>query len=354
MGEAEHERAVRSTFAAQASWAAKLGSPFTAALCEAIERNLDRDTPVGRRVLDWPGKPDAQHDAIAVRLCGGLHALVRSGLLPELSQLYPPHPFAGPEKLQKAVRDAFTQAEDDLLRWLDFVPQTNEIARSALLIAGLAQVASETGLPISLFELGSSAGLNLLLDRYDSRTGSRRFGDPGSAVTLAPVWEGGDPPDEPPRIVSRRGVDINPLDVTDPDHRARLLAYVWPDQPERIARLEAALAIAADSPPALDRGSADAWLETVLTSEGNAGTARVVMHSIAFQYFSQEAQARITEHMETVGNTASRDTPLGWLRYELDPSLGGNATLRLRLWPDGSDRLLAETDGHGRKVTWLL
>lgn len=301
-------------------------------------------------MLAWPGEPDSLHDAVPLRIAGGLHALVRRGQLPALAALYPPNPLPDPAVLWQAVADALRDAGEELFGWLDLPPQTNEVARSAVLMSGYLTVAAETGLPLALMELGASAGLNLLPDRYHCRLGTREVGPKTSGVRLAPAWTGADPPAAEIRIVSRRGIDLSPLDVTSPADRERLVAYVWPDQHERIARIEAALAIAAADPPRLDRGDAAAWLEARL-AEDSRGTARVVAHSIAFQYFPAATQGRIVDAMAAAGSAATPDAPLAWLRYEVDPEFR-RPSLRLRLWPDGRDRVLALADPHARAVEW--
>ena len=346
------EAAVRAALAAQAGHCERLGSPFTARLCGALALHLDRTGPIGRRVLDWPGVPDAGGDALPLRLAGGLHALVRRGRLPALARLYPPHPLPEPEALWAAVAAALDEAADDLAPWLDGAPQTNEVARSALLMAGLAVVSAATGLPVSLLELGASAGLNLVLDRYAYDLGGRALGAPSSPLRLAPPWQGGSPPAAAVVVRGRRGVDLNPLDVTAPADRERLMAYIWPDQPERLARTGAALALAQADPPALDRADAAAWLEARLAEPPEPGVARVVQHSIALQYFPDAAKRRVAAALAAAGERAGPDAPLAWLRFEHEPELGA-PSLRLRLWPDGADRLLARADAHVRGVTWL-
>lgn len=349
---AEREAAVRAAFAAQAVWCRRLGSPFTGQLCETVGRFIDRSELLGRRILDWPGEPDALHDSVPLRLCGGLHALVRAGRLPSLVPVYPPHPLPAAEEFWPVLRDAMAEAGAELLTWLEGAPQTNEVARSAVLMAGLAVAAAETGCRLALYELGASAGLNLLCDRYDIELGGRRYGTATSALRLAPDWEGPPPPEVAIGVSSRQGVDVSPLDVTDPRDRERLLAYIWADQAERLARLEAAIDIARRQAPSLDKGDAADWIERRIAPECEPGTARVVLHSIAFQYFPPATQARIAAHLTAIGASATGRAPLAWLRYELEPE-AGSPTLRLRLWPDGTDRLLAKADAHGRKVSWL-
>jgi hypothetical protein len=247
---------IREAFAIQAGWCDSLGSPFTARLCAVLGQNLDRSTAIGRRILDWPLAADVTEPAVPLRIAGGLHALVRAGRLPALARLYPPNPLPAHGALWRAVSDALVEAESELLPWLDSAPQTNEVARSGVLMAGLLAIASRTQQPLALYELGASAGLNLILDRYGYRLGSRTFGPSDAGLTLAPDWTGDDPPGASIHVASRRGVDLNPLDVGDRAARERLVAFVWPDQPERIARIEAALALAVADPPPIDQEDA--------------------------------------------------------------------------------------------------
>ena len=243
MSEAE----VRKAFADQAEVCAKLGSNFTGLLCALLGRVLNDETAVGRRVLAWTGSPDALHDNVPLRLTGGLHARVRSGKAKALAALYPPAPIPDEGTLAEALADALVEEDRELEPWLDRAPQTNEVGRSAVLMSGRLAIADRFPLPLRLYELGASAGLNLLLDRFGYDLGGLRCGQLDSPLQLRPRWRGGSPPTADVRIVGRAGADQDPLDsVRDAD---TLLAYVWPDQAERLARLEAALALARSDPP---------------------------------------------------------------------------------------------------------
>jgi len=335
------EERVRAAFAEQAGWCAKLGSPFTARLCAVLGETLDRATPTGRRALDWPGDPSSGAGALALRLCGGLHALVRAGALPALATLYPPAPMPGETALREALRPAL--ARDDLAAGLDLPPQTNEVGRSAVLYAGLLAAAGALRRPLHLLELGASAGLNLILDRYGYDLGGLATGDRASPVQLRPTWKGAPPPDAEVPIAGRRGVDLDP-----PDDPERLLAYVWPDQRERLAAAAAAIGMLKRDPPPRDRGDAAEWIEMQLARPAAEGSARIIMHSVAYQYFPAATQARVTAAIEAAG---ARE-PLAWLRMEKRPE-EEKYSLRLRLWPGGEDRLLAWVHPHGREVRWL-
>jgi hypothetical protein len=344
----DREAAVRAAFAQQAGYCTALEAPFTALLCTLAGERLDRSTAIGRRLLDWDGNPDPFGDAIALRLCGGLHYLARNGGAPGLAPFYPPAPLPDPDALWQAVRPLLD--DETLAAWLDGPPQTNEVGRSAVLMSGLLVIADRFGLPLRLYELGASAGLNLQLDLYRYDLGGLKRGDPAAPFELKPEWQGPPPPAAEVRIAGRSGVDLNPVRL--PEGRERLTAYVWADQAQRLAQLEAALAIAAAEPPRVEAGDAADWLEAKLAPAPEPGVTRVVLHSVAFHYFPDPVKARIAAHIEGVGVGASETAPLAWLRYEEQPG-DGHFSLRLRTWPGGEDELLAWVHPHGRTVEWV-
>ena len=343
------EQKVRAAFAEQAMWCERLGSPFTASLCRLLGERLGRGTPIGDKVLAWAGDPAPIADSVPLRLCGGLHFLARNGEADSLTRCYPPE---SPEDdaLWSGIATVLETQGDFLVFWIDNTPQTNEVGRSSLLMAGLLAATARYALPIRLYELGASAGLNLVLDRYHYRLGGREAGEPDSPLCLEPDWQGPAPPDATVRIIGRAGVDLAPLDVRN--DRERLIAYVWPDQEKRLRQIETAFTIAATDPPEIERGDAADWIEQRLSTEPERGVLRVAMHSVAFHYFPQRTQDRIAAHLEQVGATASEAAPLGWLRFEKAPE-EPRFSLRLRLWP-GADRLLAWADPHGKEVEWLI
>lgn len=151
----------------------------------------------------------------------------------------------------------------------------------------------------------------LVLDRYEHHLGSTMAGTPGAQVRIDPAWDGGAPPSTAPVRVARRwGCDLDPLDVKSAADRERLLAYVWPDQPDRLARVEAAIGIAAADPPRLDRAEAAAWAEEALDPAApEPGVTRVLMHAVALQYAPEETAARIAAHAAQVGATATHQSP---------------------------------------------
>lgn len=341
------EADVREAFRNQALFCERSGTPVTAAVVRGIEAALDRSTRTGRRILDWPGDPRGSGDSVPLRIAGGFHALARSGADARLARLY-----AGAlEDADATVRDALHRYDVELAGWLDSPPQTNETGRAGPIMAGLLLLAADYGLPFELIELGASAGLNQNLDRFGYVLGETRAGDSDSPLQLAPAWEGGSPPDAVVRVVSRRAVDQNPVPVSDPAHRARLTAYCWADQHERMRRLEAALALAADHPPHVERGDAAAFVERALAEPQPDGICRVIFHTIFWTYLPAGTQARIRAALARAGKAATRQRPLAWLRYELNGQ-GGVAELHLQQWPGGAERHLATGHPHGSRIVW--
>jgi hypothetical protein len=345
--------AVRQTFLDQAGWCHRLGSPFTGLLCEVLGERLDDTTAIGRRVLGWVGDLGPAGDIVSLRLVGALHALVLKGAAPALALLYPPHRPPDADTLWAAVEPLLTEQVAVIQTFLDSAPQTNEVGRAGPLMVGLLTIAAETGLPLDLYEVGASAGLNLNLDRFSYDLDGVRLGDPASGVKIAPEWIGPPPPQAEVRVRSARGVDLAPLDVTRQSDRERLMAYVWADQTERLARLQAALAIAQAHPPRLDKGDAAAWVEGELSVKPENGAVRVLFHTVAFQYFPPDTQARIRDQTARIGAQATAAGPFAWLRYELDPELNNAMNLRLTLWPGGEDRVLGIGHPHGNRFKKL-
>ena len=340
---------IRDHFRGQAEACARLGSPFTAALLDGLAGRMTPESAIEARLLSWPGDP--ADDALALRAAGALHALARDGRDPELSAAWPPRAQGDPVA---AARAAFLRHADWLSPWLDGPPQTNETGRSGALLGGLLALAERTGgRPMELLEIGASAGLNQNLDafRYDFGEGMG-WGDPASPVQVRHAWRGAAPRlDAALAIAARAGCDLNPLDPSDPASRARLLAYIWPDQAERLARAEAAIDLAVACPRPIERADAADWIERRLAAPAPEGRVRVVMHSIMWQYMPRPAQARIAAALAAAAEKATPERPFAWLRMEPDGQTG-SAALTLTLAPGDEARLLARTDFHGRWTEW--
>ena len=214
---------------------------------------------------------------MALRFGGALHALARREAIPELTALY--RDLDG--DFNKVLADVLRQEDGAIAGWLRSAPQTNEVGRSAAIWAALAVSAARHGSSFELFELGSSAGLNLNLGLYGYELGGIASGDLRSPVVLKPEWRGGPPPHRRDIVIVRaRGVDVAPLDVHDPVARERLSAYVRPDDHAPAVRLVRAMRIAVEHPPKIDQGDVADWIEHQLKGEQGGGdrAGRVPLH----------------------------------------------------------------------------
>lgn len=340
---------VKEAFVAQAEVCGPMGSPFTAGLCFRFAEHLDHSTKVGAFCLDWPGDPGPSADSIPLRLCGGLHALVLSQRDDALAAIYPPHRMEAPE--WPDIERVLGEHETFLMEFIQSVPQTNEVSRSSVIFPALMLIAEQSKMPLSLLEVGASGGLNLRADKFSYDLGGLQCGTKNSKLHLTPDWQGSAPLLSSPEIVARRACDLNPLDPLDPKDELRLRAYVWPDQPERKARTDAAIAIARDNPAEVDRQDAVKWLQDRLNDLPNK-TCTVIYSTVAWQYLPQAAQTAGAKLISDCGNALSgTDKALAWLRFEADGNTPGGG-IRLQMWPNGLDCLLGRADFHARWVDW--
>ncbi|MGY0497274.1 DUF2332 domain-containing protein [Nocardia sp. FBN12] len=228
--------------------------------------------------------------------------------------------------------------------------QTNEAGRAATLLPALALLPG----PLSLIEVGASAGLCLYPDRFSYRYGSAALdpSDGRSPVVLTCKTTGAVPiPDRLPRIVHRAGVDLNPLDPGDSDDRQWLSALVWPGQGERLSRLNAACEIAAADPPTIVTGDLNEKITELVHAAPRDSTV-VVFHSAVLSYLSPEARA---DFRATV-----RGLPCHWISQEgtgvlssLADRLPRRESVAARLVLALDDEPLAFAGPHGQSLDWF-
>lgn len=342
--------AVATAFANQVAYCEAGRAPITARVVAGIAAVVAGGAggELARRIGDWEGAPLA--DALPLRVAGGLHALHLAGTAPELAPIY-----AGEEADDVAVIAAvFAAHEAALLPWLDGPPQTNEAGRSANFIAAMLWLA-DRGLParFECLEIGSSAGINLMLGRYRYDLGGVVVGPERPVMEFAPEWHGAAPPAREIAIVQTKGCDVAPVDLTDPAQALRLKAYVWPEHTVRFARMDAAVRAAGERKPDLVQATAADFVEAELARPQEPGTTRLLMHSIVWQYVPADQQARVTAAMEAAGAKATPERPLAWVRVEADRTVHRHA-LTVRHWPGGAEDVqLAWSHPHGADIQWI-
>ncbi|MBF6176392.1 DUF2332 domain-containing protein [Nocardia blacklockiae] len=341
-------------FELQAKACAKLGSPLYGSLVAEVARDIERGGVCARVLAGYEEAPLV--DAVPLRLMGAVHGLVLTGQAPNLAAYYP---SATPETELRAANDgawqAFRAAVDanpEWIRdWLTRPPQTNEVGRAVPLLAGLLAVVDETPLPVRLLELGSSAGLNLRADHFRWYTDDFGWGPEDSPVTLGGAWDGPVPAwltaavQRHPHleIVERRGCDPTPLDPRSAVDALALRSYVWPDQPERAARLNGALTVAQQVPAEVTAVGAADFLAGV---ELEPGTLTVVWHSVMRQYVPADQWARATAELERLAASSRPDAGFAHIAFEPVARSGSGFPLTVRIG-SAPAVVLARAKPHG-------
>jgi hypothetical protein len=320
-------------------------------MLELIRENIVTGGVLAPFVVPWRGKPI--DDVVALRLTGVVQMMARTGRAPGLAPYYPKGGRAWDATAIAGEIEAAVTANADFVRSiLARPPQTNEIGRSAVLMPAYARIAKLTGLPLRILEVGASAGLNLLWDRFRYDLGGHHVGDPNASVTVKADWNGNWPGITTlPRVVERRGCDRTPIDLSAPGEADRLMSYMWPDQTERVTRLEGAIALAQQVKPVLEQADAAEWLERML-AKPVSGVATIVAHSIAWTYFSADTSQRGKRAIAEAGARATREAPLAWVAFEHEDTTRP-PTLKVTTWPTGEAKTLAHAHPHGTTVHWL-
>ena len=308
---------------------------------------------VAEHLAEWPSNESIAKLAVPLRLVGALHALVLEGRSRELAAVFPPNAVASSdEALWRAVQTSLEAHAGFILARLASAPQTNEVRRAAVLLPAFLSIAAQTRLPLVLSEVGASAGLNLLWDRFGYRLGATHWGDRTSPVQLAPDWTGPAPPAATTNVKERAGCDVEPIDPGSDADCLRLLSYVWADQRERMDRTRAALEIACQERVLVEAADAVSWLTKRLARK-HEGAAHVVFHTIVWDYLGADRQAALESIIRDAGGRAAAEAPLAWLRFEPDGDKPAGGAVTLTLWPGGAERRIARADFHGRWVNWL-
>jgi hypothetical protein len=293
-----------------------------------------------------------------LRLLGAVHYLVLTGVAPHALD-GDPGPFLEALEVHSDALTEFIATQG---------VQTNETQRCVGLLPCFLTIALETGLPLELLELGPSAGLNLLVDRYHYAYRNGSFGSPDAllrfvaderghavpAALLEPTSASDTVSLSPLGVRRRRGIDLAPVDVTNHKGRTLLRAFLWTGRADRIARLEAALATFAqeDPKPELVKGDYVKLLPRLL-DERPADAITVVFQTASTGYLGPTERASLRESLEQAG---ADGRPLAWISTrtpdELEHAHDDRWELELRVWPNKA-RLVAFLDFHGNWLDWL-
>ena len=335
-----------NVFARFAEEASSGGCPLYTALAEGVSDDT--------RVLDIASS--ARRPPVPNLLFAAVHYLLLRGAAHALSSFYASlTPDPNPAVDSYPYFHDFCMAHDSKLRHLmsTRLVQTNEVARCSYLRPAFAFIADEMqGRPLSLVDVGASAGLNLLWDRYAyDYKGHGLAGDRNSSVRIAVEIRGDNRPPIPhdsPSVAFRIGVDLNPVDVTNPDSALWLRALVWPGHVRRADQIQAAMSLASNNPPALVAGNALNVLPAILGGVPPQ-TALCIFHNHALNQFSQEDRRLFS----VVVDECSKDREVYLLSAE---GRRGQNFVNLDLARirngDRSVRELAKVAPHGKWLEW--
>jgi hypothetical protein len=227
--------------------------------------------------------------------------------------------------------------------------QTNEPGRCATLLPVLARLPQ----PLALIEVGASAGLCLLPDCYGYDYGKGRI-LPGSTGASAPVFPCAADPGTPlpaivPQITWRAGLDLHPLVVSEPQHKAWLEALVWPEQTERLERLRAAIEIAETTKPRMAKGDLRRDLAG-LAAQAPPDVTLVIFHTAVLSYITsstdRQAFARQASQLANYWIANERPTVFPDISRRAGPTREG-----FLLSVNGEPT--AWTDPHGASLAWI-
>jgi hypothetical protein len=341
---------VATRLADQAAQCARLGSHLYAEILSRAAADAQAGGITAGVLAGHADDPPGS--ALALRFLAALHRRVLLGEAPQLARHYPSvGGRAGPRGVWPAVAVVLRERTAVIARDVCLPCQTNEVGRCAPLLAGLLHIAAvHPALPVRLWEIGASAGLNLYVDRY--RVG--RHGPAGAPIVAERPWRGRGPATAPPVITARAGCDPEPVDPRTPGGKLTLASSVWADQRDRSVRLRRVLDAVADWPFLVERSPASDWLRERLAVPAPQPCVTVVWHSVVWQYLSEPERVAVSATLERAGARATGQRPL--VRLYLEPELRDKElgfALRARRWPGPVDEHLADAAGHGPPVRFI-
>jgi len=302
-------------------------------------------------------------------LCASVHYLLLSGADGDELAAFYPNFTAAPAPAGRAYPAfrAFVERNREQLAPLlaTRVTQTNEVGRCTYLLPAFVQAGIRSGKPLWIIDVGASAGLNLLFDRYAYDYGrGARAGDSASAVHVRTELRGRPVVTSPaPEISGRVGVDLTPIDLDDATATRWLEACVWPEHVERLRNLRAALDIARMARPRVVKSNAIDALPA-LVAEADRNATIVIVNTNVMLYFSAEERARFAELLTEFAEARE----VFWIANEL-PSILTQAgftapitqrddaalPLAMSRFIDGGrdDCVLANVGPHARWLDWF-
>jgi hypothetical protein len=293
---------------------------------------------LGRRLAEEPRVVplvDEWNWEVPRRLLAGLHYLVLAG--------------------EASWRDVSAALEGHAPFLREFIAtqpvQTNEVQRSWVLLPCFLRVAERAGAEVfDLVELGPSAGLNLVWDRYQYRYRNGEWGPRDAPLELTGEERGAVPARLlalTPSVRRRIGIDRSPIDVTSDDGARLLSSFVWADQHRRLERLGCAIEAVRGEPPEIVRGDVVELLPDVLRGQPR-DVLTIVFQTAMLGYIDLRRRDRLRRTLRTAGQRK----PLAFVTSGRPRNHGRVWGLRIFVWPDGEREFIGHADYHGEWLDW--
>lgn len=287
-------------------------------------------------------------------LFASVHYLLLSGSQHELQEFYPsitrdPRPFEGSFL---PFKDFCLHHREEIINLLQTrLVQTNEIRRCTYLYPSFCYIYGKVKKPLSLIEIGTSAGLQLLWDRYSYSYGTEdTYGDPDSSVHLTAQMRNGNVPglsQNSPQVAWRMGIDLHVIDLSNKNDYLWLKSLIWSEHKERLELFERAVQLFNAHPVDLVEGDGVSLLPDVI-EQVPTDSILCIFHTHVANQMSDDSKRKLIENVRVIG--AKRDV------FHLYNNISDIGKLHLDYFSNGTEfnEVIGETDGHGRWFDWNL
>ncbi|MDP9728941.1 DUF2332 domain-containing protein [Alicyclobacillus tolerans] len=287
-------------------------------------------------------------------LLASVHYLLLSGIDHELKEFYPsitvnPLPV---EKVFPSFKDFCMQHQNEIIDLLQSrLVQTNEIRRCTYLYPSFSYIYNKVHKPLSLIEIGTSAGLQLLWDKYSYSYGTDdTYGEQNSGVHLTAELRNGNIPQFPPispPVYTKIGIDLHVIDLSNHHDYLWLKSLIWPEHKERLELFEKAAQLLNKNPVNLIEGDGVSLLPKIVEQISQDSTV-CIFHTHVANQMPNELKTQLIDHVKSIG--AMRDV------FHLYNNISDLGKLHLDYYIKGEEfnEIIALTDGHGRWFDWVV
>ena len=286
-------------------------------------------------------------------LFGAVHSLLLKGEEHPLKEFYPS--IVSNPKLYK---DSFEYFRDFCFKYRNEIEsilknrlvQTNEVRRCAYLYPVFCTIYEMVKKPLALIEIGTSAGLQLLWDKYSYSYGQDDiYGDTDSQLNISAEIKGENIPflhSTPPPVSTRIGIDLNTIDLSDEDEKLWLKSLIWTDHKERLFMFEEAVSYIKKVPVSLVDGDGISLLSKFVNNISE-NSVICIFHTHVANQMPLEMKKQLLQIVEAIGR--ERDV------FHIYNNIL-DRYLHLDYYLNGIEckNIIAETDGHGRWFEWFM